>query len=146
LKKAICSLNFMYSMERFATAVYRVQKSGFTNKAILEKMVYAEENERQHSQKLKERIIELKHKPFILAFLFQIAGCLVGSFSRCFSKTLALKTDTVIENRAVKDYSYFLRTLEFDDKTKQMIRDIISDEELHIKNWQTSIKLIGSKD
>jgi hypothetical protein len=44
MNKAICSLNFMYSMERFATAIYRVQKGGFKNKAIFEKLIYAVDN------------------------------------------------------------------------------------------------------
>ena len=69
-------------------------------------------------------------------------GSLLGFLSRCFGKMLTLKTDVVIEKRAVKDYSYFFRTLEFDDKTKLVIKSIIADEELHIRNWQDSMKLI----
>jgi demethoxyubiquinone hydroxylase (CLK1/Coq7/Cat5 family) len=145
MNKATCSLNFMYSMERFATAIYRVQKGGFKNKAIFEKLTYAVDNEQQHALKLKSRITELGNTPSRLAFLFQIAGFLLGGLSRCLSKTLALKTDTAIEKRAVKDYGYFLRTLELDDKTKQLIKNIITDEERHIRNWQDSIKLLKSK-
>ena len=95
--------------------------------------------------KLRNRITELGNNPSRLSFLFHIAGSLLGGLSRCFSKTLALKTDTAIENRAVKDYGYFLRTLELDETTKQLIKKIISDEELHIRNWQDSIKLLRSK-
>jgi len=145
MNKALCSLNFMYSMERFATAIYRVQKGGFKNKAILEKLTYAVDNEQQHALNLRSRIIELGNTTSRLSFLFQIVGCLLGGLSRCLSKTLALKTDTAIEKRAVKDYGYFLRTLELDDKTKQLIKNIITDEELHIRNWQDSIKLLRSK-
>jgi rubrerythrin len=65
--------------------------------------------------------------------------------SRYFSKTLALKVDTVIEKRAVNDYGYFLRTLKLDDTTKQLIKNIITDEEVHIRNWQDSIQLLRSK-
>jgi demethoxyubiquinone hydroxylase (CLK1/Coq7/Cat5 family) len=145
MNKAICSLNFMYSMERFATAIYRVQKGGFKNKAIFEKLTYAVDNEQQHALKLRDRIIELGNTPSRLAFLFQIAGCLLGGLSRCVSKTLALKTDTAIEKRAVKDYGYFLRTLELVDTTNHLIKSIITDEELHIRNWQDSIMLLKNK-
>ena len=145
MKKAIFSLNFMYSMERFATAIYRVQKGGFKNKAIFEKLTYAVDNEQHHALKLRDRITELGHTPSRLSFPFQIAGCLIGGLSRCVGKTLALRTDTSIEKRAVKDYGYFLRTLELDDATKQLIKNIITDEELHIRNWQDSIKLLKSK-
>jgi demethoxyubiquinone hydroxylase (CLK1/Coq7/Cat5 family) len=145
MNKAIYSLNFMYSMERFATAIYRFQKSVFKKAAINEKMIYAVDNEAQHASNLRNRIIELHYMPFKLAFLFQIAGCLLGGLSRCVGKTLALKIDTAIEKRAVKDYGYFLRTLELDDKATQLIKNIITDEELHIRNWQDSIKLLKNK-
>ena len=145
MNKAICSLNFMYSMERFATAIYRVQKGGFKNRAIFEKLTYAVDNEQQHALKLKSRITELRVTPSRLSFLFQIAGSLLGGLSRCVGKTLALKTDTAIEKRAVTDYGYFLRTLKLDDTTKQLIKSIITDEELHIRNWQDSIQLLRSK-
>jgi demethoxyubiquinone hydroxylase (CLK1/Coq7/Cat5 family) len=132
-------------MERFATAIYRVQKGRFKNRAIFEKLTYAVDNEQQHALKLKSRITELGVTPSRLSFLFQIAGSLLGGLSRCFSKTLAFKADTVIENRAVKDYGYLLRTLKLDDTTKQLIKSIITDEELHIRNWQDSIQLLRSK-
>ncbi len=142
MNKAICSLNFMYSMERFATAIYKIQKGGFRNRIVVEKLTYAVDNERQHVLNLRGRIIELNSTPTRFAFLFQMMGSLLGFLSRCFGKMLNLKTDVVIEKRAVKDYSYFLRTLELDDKTKLVIRSIIADEELHIRNWQDSMKLI----
>ena len=145
MNKAICSLNFMYSMERFATAIYQIQKGSFNNKSVTEKLTYAVDNERQHALKLSTRITELNNTPSRLAYLFQIAGSLLGCVSRYFSKTFALKADLAIEKRAVKDYSYFLKTLDLDDTTKMLIKSIIADEELHIRNWQDSIKLLKSK-
>jgi len=135
----------MYSMEKFATAIYRVQKGGFKNKAIFDKLTYAVDNEQQHALRIRNRIIELGYTPSRMAFLFQIAGSLLGGLSRCVGKKLALRTDTAIEKRAVKDYGYFLRTLELDDTTKQLIKSIITDEESHIRNWQDSIKLLNKK-
>lgn len=145
MNKAICSLNFMYSMERFATAIYRIQVGGFKENVITEKITYAIDNERQHALNLRNRIIELNNTPSRFAFLFQIMGTLLGFLSRCSGKMFTLKSDIVIEKRAVKDYSYFLKTLELDDKTKLLIKSIIADEELHIKNWQDSIKILRNK-
>ena len=144
MNKAMYALNFMYSMERFATAIYRVQKGGFNNQAIFEELSYAVDDEQQHALNLRSRIIELGSTSFILSFLFQIPGCILGVLSRCVGQTLALKIDKAIEKRAVKDYNYFLRSLELDDKTKQLIKNIIGDEEVHIRNWQDSIKLLKS--
>jgi rubrerythrin len=145
MNKEIFWLNFMYSMERFATAIYRYQKSVIKQAAIKEKMIYAVDNESQHASNLRKRIIELKYTPLKSAFLFQIAGTILGCTSRCFSKELSLNIDVLVEKRAVKDYSYFLKTLKLDDKTKVLIKNIIADEEVHIKNWQDSIKLLKSK-
>ena len=132
-------------MERFATAIYRVQKGNFREKVIDEKITYAIDNEHEHASNLRNRIIELKKNPSPFAFLFQIAGTLLGLVSRLFSRTCTLKTDVLIEKRAVKDYSYFLNTLNLDERTKLLIKSIIADEELHIKNWLDSIELIRGK-
>jgi demethoxyubiquinone hydroxylase (CLK1/Coq7/Cat5 family) len=142
MDKAIISLNFMYSMERFATAVYRGQRGGFKEAFISEKMGFAVDNEWSHATNLKKQIIDLKKRPTGFSVLFQVAGSVVGSTSRCFGKPLALKADVAIEKRAVKDYSYFHRTLKLDEKTKQLITRIIADEEEHIRNWQDSIKVV----
>ena len=142
MNKAMWSLNFTYSMERFATAIYRIQRGGFKEPVITEKLTYAVDNERQHALKLRERIIQLNHTPFPFAFLFQFTGSFMGCLTRCSGRSLALKTDVAIEKRAVKDYSYFLNTMEFDDKTKRLIESIIADEEVHIRNWQDSIKML----
>jgi len=144
MNKTMWSLNFMYSMERFATAVYRTQKGLFKEAEISQKMLHAVDNERQHAVNLKRRIIELSNRPTGLSFLFQAVGSLLGAVSRCSGKALALKIDIVIEKRAVKDYSYFLRTLNLDDKTGLLIKNIIADEELHIKNWKESVELLKS--
>lgn len=142
MKNTIWALNFMYSMERFATAVYKVQKDAFHNKEVTEKMAFAVANEGQHVNILKTRLIEMKKTPFPLAFLFQFAGKIVGLISRCCGNILALKAGIVIEKRAVKDYGYFLGRLKLDDSTKTSIRKIITDEELHIRNWQDSIVIL----
>lgn len=59
MNKAILSLNFMYSMERFATAIYRVQKGGFKEAFISQKMSFAVNNEWQHASKLKKGLLSL---------------------------------------------------------------------------------------
>jgi len=145
MNKIICSLNFMYSMERFATAIYRVQRGSFKEAKINEKMNYAVDNEWHHASNLKNRIIELNNTPSSFSFLFKIVGTLLGFLNRCSGKMFALKIDVVIEKRAVKDYSYFLRSLKLDDKTRLLMKGIIADEEQHINNWEESIEIIKGK-
>lgn len=145
MSKSTWSLQFMYSMERFATSVYIAQKDGFHNREILEKMAFAVKNEQEHADNLKSRLIFLKNKPFPLVFFFQAAGSIVGFLSRCGGNKFALKAGIIIEKRAVKDYSYFLRILILDDYSKLLIRRIIADEERHIANWQDSLRILNTK-
>jgi len=142
MRKAICSLNFMYSMERFATEIYHTQRSAFSETAIAEKMTHATENERQHAETLRNRIIDLKEIPSSLSILFRIVGKLMGHITRCLGKKFMLRADILIEKRAIKDYGYFLRTMHFGEDTNLLIRSIVSDEEKHVKNWENALSLL----
>lgn len=139
MRRAICSLNFMYSMERFATEIYRTQRSAFSNTGIAEKIKYATENERQHAESLGNHMVGLKEIPTKFSILFRIAGKLMGPITRCFGKKFMLKADILIEKRAIRDYGYFLRTMQFGEDTNLLIKGIISDEEQHVRNWTKAL-------
>jgi demethoxyubiquinone hydroxylase (CLK1/Coq7/Cat5 family) len=132
----------MYGMERFATEIYRTQRSAFSETRIAEKLKHATENERQHAENLRNRIVDLKGIPSRFSVLFMIAGKLLGNITRCFGKKLMLRADILIEKRAVKDYGYFLRTMRFGEDTKLQIRSIISDEEQHVQNWESALRML----
>jgi len=144
MRKAIWSLNFMYSMERFATEIYHSQRGAFGETGIAEKMKHAQENEQQHVEKLKKQIVDLKNTPTKLSILFRLAGKFAGYATRCLGKKFMLKTDILVEKRAVKDYGYFLRTMHFGEDTDLLIKGIISDEEEHVQNWETCLGSLKS--
>lgn len=142
MRKAICSLNFMYSMERFATEIYRTQRSAFSETGIAEKLKYAIENERQHAESLGNHIVCLKRIPTKLSILFRLAGKLMGLITRCFGKRCMLRADILIEKRAIKDYGYFIGTIHFGEDTNLLIKGIIRDEEEHVQNWEKALSLL----
>ncbi len=142
MRRAICALNFMYGMERFATEIYRAQRGAFSEIGITEKLKHAAGNERQHAQSLRNRIVGLSATPSWFAILFEIAGRLVGRITRCLGQKVILRTDILIEKRAIKDYSYFLGAMHFDEETRLLIRSIISDEEQHVDNWEDSLSCL----
>ena len=144
MRKAICSLNFMYSMERFATEIYRTQYMAFGEVGIADKMKHATEYERLHAESLRNRIVGLKGIPSRCSVLFWIVGKLTGLITRCFGKRFMLRADILIEKRAVKDYGYFLRTMHHDQDTNLLIESVIRDEEQHVQNWETSLRLLKS--
>ena len=141
-KKAL-SLNFMHCMERFATQIYRTQKSSFKDGRISRQLIDASENERTHVEKLKTRIKTLKYNVYPFGFLFQSAGAVLGVMTQLSGHRTLFKADTFVENRAVKDYNGFINAIAFDADTVAMLRGIIAEEEVHIANWKKAIEAFG---
>ena len=139
------SLRFMYNMERFATQIYRTQRSAFKEKEIVDKLSAAADNEQQHVDYLKARIAELNGAPSRLGFLFQMAGRILGFVARIFGKLFILNTNIWVEKRAIKDYGGFLGKVDFDEKSVVMIEKIIADEKIHVITWQRSIEILESQ-
>ncbi len=140
--KVFLSLKFMYNMERFATQIYRTQRKAFAEEEISERLKAAADNEQQHVNNLKARIVELNGSPSRLGFLFQMIGRVLGFITRIFGKLTILKADVWVEQRAIKDYGFFLNKIEFDEKTVALIRTIIKDEERHVSTWQNSMEIL----
>jgi bacterioferritin len=139
-------LNFMCNMERFATEIYRVQSRAFKETETAEKLNAATENERQHAVNLKACITELNGSQSRLGFLFKTAGRILGFITTLLGKLFILKVDILIEKRAIRDYGNFLKKLELDEKTVDLIKRIIVDEERHVETWQNCIKALKSKN
>jgi bacterioferritin (cytochrome b1) len=129
-------------MERFATEIYRTQRSAFGETGMAERLKHATENEHQHAESLRNHIVGLKGIPSRFSILFWIAGKLIGCITRCLGKKLMLRADILIEKRAVKDYGYFRRTMHFGEDTNLLIRNIIRDEEEHVRNWEKALSLL----
>ncbi len=142
--RVINSLKFMHNMERFATEIYQTQRSSFKEKEIADKLSAAADNEQQHADNLKARIMELNATPSLLGFLFQMAGKILGFVTKILGKLFILKTDIWIEKRAIKDYGSFLRKIEFDEESVALIQRIIVDEKRHVATWKNSIEILKS--
>jgi len=129
-------------MERFATQIYQTQRRAFTEKEIIKKLEAAADNEQQHVDNLKERILELHGTPSSLGVIFQIVGRMLGLAARGLGKLFILQSDIWIEKRAIKDYRSFLNRINFDEKSVALIERIIVDEQRHVDTWVNSIKIL----
>ena len=136
----IPSLKFMYNMERFATQIYLTQRRVFNEESILKKLNAATENEQEHVNVLRKRIMELQGNRSRLGFLFQTAARILGTLAGCFGKEFVLKVDVFVENRAINDYGAFLNRVEFDEDTVTLINRIIADEIFHKDTWKSSLE------
>jgi len=132
-------------MERFATQIYRTQKPAFHDDSLVKQLQDASDNERTHVEKLRAQIKKLKLNSYPFGWLFQSAGVALGVITRLSGKRNLFKADTFVENRAVKDYSAFLKVVPFDMDTVSLIRGIIAEEEFHIANWKKAVDSLKKK-
>ncbi len=142
----ISSLKFMYNMERFATQIYLMQWKVFDEESVLKKLDSAAENEQKHVNVLRKRIMELQGNRPHIGFLFQAAAGILGSAAGAFGTEFVLKLNVFVENRAIKDYGAFLKRVEFDEDTINLINRIIADEVFHRDTWQLSIEELAGHE
>ena len=136
----ISSLKFMYNMERFATQIYLTQRHVFNEQSMLKKLNAAIENEQEHVNVLRKRILELQGNRSHIGFMFQAAARVFGAIAGIFGKEFVLKVDVFVENRAINDYGTFLKKVKFDEDTIKLINRIIADEVFHKDTWKSSIE------
>jgi hypothetical protein len=67
-----------------------------------------------------------------------MVGIVLGLITWLLGKRILLTADIFVENRAVKDYNGFLKSVSYNANTIKLIRSIISDEEVHINNWKAA--------
>ena len=123
--KVFLSLNFMHCMERFATQIYLTQTGSFKDEDTVRKLKDASANERTHVERLRGRIRELRGHVYPFGFLFQFMGIVLGLITRLFGRRNIFRADIFVETRAAKDYGSFLKNVNFDEVTADMIRQII---------------------
>jgi len=146
MNKAICSLNFMYCMERFATQIYRTQAAAFKSDSIAEQLLAASENERGHVFKLQAQIKALNGRVYPFGLLFQFMGIILGLITSLLGSRNLFRADTFIEARAVKDYNNLLKTVSFTPSTAKLIQELIADEEVHTTNWRKAAESLTTKE
>ncbi len=145
MNAVMVALRKMHNLERFATEIYRTQITAFPEKEISDRLKIARDNEQEHTDNLKAQIEALGGKPSWQGFFFQMAGNILGCFTRMMGKMFILKTDIWVENKAVKDYGAFLQKLNFDEESKALVQKNLEDEKVHIKRWEDSVKLLKDK-
>jgi len=135
-------LRKMHNFERLAVEIYRTQAGAFQEKEIADRLRAAMDNEQEHVDDLRARIRELGGNPSWMGFFFQIAGKLFGYGTRLLGKTFVLRTDIKLEERAVRDYHDFLRTVDFDETSRSLLQKNLDDEKVHIKRWEDSMEIL----
>jgi len=145
MSKVMLSLNFMHCMERFATQIYKTQMGKFKGAAMEHILLEASVNEQSHVDKLYSRIKQLHGHVYPFGWLFQLAGFKLGWITRLGGKKNLFGANTFVEKHAVQDYGSFLKSVNFDAETADMIKKIIADEVEHVASWTSARKAFGGK-
>lgn len=142
MNEILCALRKMHNFEKLAVEIYRAQVRAFPEKEIADRLEEAMANEQEHVNDLQARIEELGGNPSWAGFFFRMAGKFLGFATTLIGKVFLLKTNIRLEKRAVKDYGDFLQRVDFDEKSRSLIKKNIEDEKVHIKRWEESIELL----
>jgi ubiquinone biosynthesis monooxygenase Coq7 len=136
-KKAIKkALHTLHTLELMAVNIYKFQipsaKSEHKRQLIAAMM-----NEMTHLQDFQIKLYEFGWRPSLLRWAFWFAGFGFGFGSRLLGKKAILKTGIWVEAKAVDHYAHLLKTIEWDDETRQVVEKNASDEDGHILKWKT---------
>jgi demethoxyubiquinone hydroxylase (CLK1/Coq7/Cat5 family) len=142
LNKKITALKQMHNIERFATEIYRMQRRAFKQQFFISSMTDAMNNEQEHIDDLLERIVSHGQTQSWMGAAFEVMGKFLGFLSALLGGRFVFWADAKLEQRAIKDYVIFLKTIDFDALSKKIILKNLNDEKIHLKHWQDSLKLI----
>ena len=147
MSKVISSLNTMYNIERAATTIYKAQAGSFRKDIIVyEKLTSATANEHEHANRLSARIKELEGNLSKLGWFFAFGGTMIGLGTRITGKKNMMKVDIWVERKAIKDYGAFLTRVDFDEKSADLIKKNIGDEQRHMENWSGILDRFNKKE
>jgi bacterioferritin (cytochrome b1) len=139
------SLNFMYKMEQFAKRICLVQRGAFTGSDIGDKLTASSVNEQTRVDLLRVRILDLKIGLSSWGFLFKFTAVIVGAVTMVLGKQTIMRADVFVEQRAIKDYRNYVKTVGFNEKTTAMLEKIIADEVKHIETWSSLLAQLKGK-
>jgi len=143
MNEAMKALRKMHNLERLATEIYRVQTGAFREEEeIADRLQAATLNEQEHIDDLEARIDALGGSASPLGLAFQMAGKTLGMTTRLLGKNCVLRTDARIEEKAIQDYNAFLDRVDFDAKSRALIKNNTEDERLHVRRWQDSMEIL----
>ncbi len=108
---------------------HHYEGEGMESPAILEIFKKTAIDEMKHAEKLGERIVYLGGTPIKNPSKFQKGGDLVKM----------IKDDLDFENTAIQNYKEFIKLCDEDPVTRLMLEGILTEEEGHADNWETTL-------
>ena len=126
-------LQTLHNLELMAVTIYAFQITKNPSE-LNRQLVSAKCNEMTHYQDFNVKLYEYGFRPFKLRWIWWFVGLIFGLGSRLLGTKMILKAGIWVEKKAVHHYDKLLK-IEWDDKTREIIRKNRHDEEIHIEHW-----------
>ncbi len=136
IKRALLSL---HTLEGMAVNIYKFQvtrRESELNRQLIAAMC----NEMTHLQDFQVKLFEYGWRPSKLRWMYLTVGFVLGFSSRLMGTEKVLKTGIWAETKAVDEYEKLLRTVDWDEDTRQVVQKNQADEHGHINTWRKFLK------
>jgi len=125
-----------HTLEVMAVNIYKFQLSNKKDE-LHRQLIAAMLNEMTHIQDFQIKLFEYGWRPSLLRIPYWFVGFTFGFGSRLLGRKAILKTGIWVESKAVHHYKALLKSIEWDDDTRQMIEKDQADEDGHINRWRS---------
>jgi ubiquinone biosynthesis monooxygenase Coq7 len=124
----------LHALETMAVNIYKYEITR-KHKPLNTNLVAAMANEMTHLQDFQTKLYEYGLRPRKTRFAFWMVGFSLGTGSRLLGPRRILTTNIWAEKKAVAEYQHFLRDVDWDEETRQLVAKDGSDEERHVERW-----------
>ena len=134
--KAVRILKKLFNLEVMAVQIYRTQIDAMTEPGERAMMLAAMENEEHHRDTFFSLLKARGLAPSPLSNLFWFVGQTMGRVTSVLGRKAILKGDISFEDKAAREYTEFLRDVNFTEEEKVFLAEFLEDEKRHSANWR----------
>ena len=133
---AVRILKKLFNLEVMAVQIYRTQIGTMTDPREKSMMVAAMENEEHHRETFRSLLRVREVAPSPLNRFFWLVGQILGRTTSLFGRKALLRSDIAFEDKAIREYTEFLRAENFTEDEMAFIGEFLEDEKRHSANWR----------
>ena len=135
-RRTLGILRKFFNLEMMAVQIYRTQVGALVDEAESSMLAAAMVNEEHHRETFRSLLKARGISPSPLWPLYWFMGQTLGRSTALFGRKVLLKGDITFEEKAVREYSKFLREGNFTEEERTFISEFLQDEKRHAANWR----------
>ena len=140
-RRAVRILKKLFNLEVMAVQIYLTQIGALIDPGERSMMIAAMENEEHHRDTFFSLLKARGLAPSPLYYLFWIVGQALGRVTSMLGRKAILKGDISFEDKASREYTQFIRDVNFTDEEKGFLAEFLEDEKRHSANWRRLLEV-----